>query len=79
MKDENNDQWRDEQDEEETRHDRLLGEFFYPDTDSHYLDADQMEQFKRKADAAAAENPDAAEVKAIENIVGLLPSSEPFS
>jgi len=74
MKDENNDQWRDEQDEEETRHDRLLGEFFYPDTDTHYLDADQIDRFVREANAAAAENPDATEVKAIENIVGLLTS-----
>ncbi len=74
MRNENNDLWSDEQDEEEFRHDRLIREFFYPDTDTHYLDADQMDRFAREANAAAAEQPDAAEVKAIEKIVGLLTS-----
>jgi hypothetical protein len=51
---------------------KLIDEFIYPDTDTHFLDDHQRERFKRAADAAAAESPDAAEVKAIENIVRML-------
>lgn len=51
---------------------RLIGEFLYPDTDTHFLDDDERERFKRVADAGAAEHPDARQVTAIENIVCLL-------
>ena len=37
------DQWGNEGDDSERAMDRLLNEMFYPDTDSHYLDADQMD------------------------------------
>ena len=32
---------------------RLIGEFLDPQTDSHHLDAEQMERLRRDVDAAA--------------------------
>jgi hypothetical protein len=51
---------------------RLIGEFVYPDTDTHFLDDEQRERFIRAADSTAAENPDARQINAIENIVRML-------
>ena len=68
------DQWGNEGDDSERAMDRLLNEMFYPDTDSHYLDADQMERLVQEVEAARAEEPDYPEIKAIENLVDLLTS-----
>lgn len=46
-----------------------LDEMLYPQTDNHYLGEEQMQRLAREVNAAAAEEPDANEVKAVENIV----------